>query len=308
MYKFSKILVGLDLSELDKSLMEAASKISILSGSKEVYFINVIRDFSIPEKLLKEFPDLIDRAIEERRQSIQEEVSKYFKHEDAHVVVKVLIEQGPVTKSFMKLISQYKIDLVVLGKKHEKDAGGVLVSRIARRAGCSLLILPSKGPLTFKTIHVPTDFSNYSMRALEKATILARRAKEPSKLIIQHVFQVPVGYHYTGKSFKEFADIMKENAKNEFKRFISRVKTDDLNIEDIYTIDKNDDVISVIYSTSKKIKADLIIIGAKGKTATAAIFIGSKAEKLVTLNNDIPMLVVRPKGKVAGFIESLQEI
>ena len=307
MYKFSKILVGLDLSDHDKDLMEAASKISSLSGSKEVYFINVIRDFSIPDKLRKEFPDLIEKAIEERRKSIEEKVAEYFKYEEAEVVVKVLIEQGPVTKSFMKLIHQYRIDLIVLGKKNEKDAGGVLVSRIARRAGCSLLMLP-KAPLSFKTIHVPTDFSNYSKSALEKAATLARRSKEPSKLIIQHVYQVPVGYHYTGKSFKEFALIMKENAKTEFKRFVSKVKTDGLNIEEMYTIDKNDDVISAIYSTAKKIKADLIIIGAKGKTATAAIFIGSKAEKLVSLNTDIPVLVVRPKGKVAGFIESLQEI
>ncbi len=307
MYKFSKILVGLDLSDHDKDLMEAASKISNLSGSKEVYFINVIRDFSIPDKLKKEFPDLIDRAIDERRQSIEEKVKKYFKYEEAQIVVKVLIEQGPVTKSFMKLIHQYRIDLIVLGKKNEKDAGGILVNRIARRAGCSLLILP-KTPLSLKTIHVPTDFSNYSKSALEKASTLARRAKEPSKLIIQHVYQVPVGYHYTGKSFKEFALIMKENAKTEFKRFISKVKSDGLDIEEMYTIDKNDDVINAIYSTAKKIKADLIIIGAKGKTAAAAMFIGSKAEKLVNLNTDIPVLVVRPKGKVAGFIESLQEI
>ncbi|MBV6642464.1 MAG: universal stress protein [Cyclobacteriaceae bacterium] len=307
MYKFSKILVGLDLSDHDKDLIEAASKISGLSGSKEVYFINVIRDFSIPEKLKKEFPDLIEKAIDERRRSIEELVKNHFKYEEAEVVVKVLIEQGPVTKSFMKLINQYRIDLIVLGKKNEKNAGGVLVSRIARRAGCSMLMLP-KAPLSFKTIHVPTDFSNYSKSALEKATTLARRSKEPSKLIIQHVYQVPVGYHYTGKSFKDFALIMKDNAKTEFKRFVSKVKTDGLNIEEMYTIDKNDDVISVIYSTAKKIKADLIIIGAKGKTATAAIFIGSKAEKLVSLNTDIPVLVVRPKGKVAGFIESLQEI
>ncbi len=307
MYKFNKIIVGLDLSDLDKDLMAAASKISALSGAKEVYFINVIKEFSIPDKLKKEFPDIVDRAIEDRRKSIEEEVKKNFKHEDAHVVIKVLIEQGPITKSFMRLIQQYKIDLIVLGKKNEKEAGGVLVSRIARRAGCSLLMIP-KGPLSFKTIHVPTDFSNYSVRALEKAVTFARRSKEPTKLIIQHVFQVPVGYHYTGKSFKEFAEIMKDNAKIEYRRFISKVKTDGLDIEEMYTIDKNDDVISVIYSTSKKIKADMIIIGAKGKTATAAIFIGSKAEKLVTLDSDIPVLVIRPKGKVTGFIEALQEI
>ncbi len=307
MYKFNKILVGLDLSNLDKDLMEAASKMSTLSAAKEVLFINVIRDFSIPEKLTKEFPDLIEKAIEERRKSIETEVGKYFKYEEAQVVVKVMIEQGPVTKSFMKLIHEHKVDLVILGKKNENSAGGVLVSRIARRAGCSLLILP-KGPMSFKTLQVPTDFSNYSKIAMEKAISIARRAKESSRIIVHHVFQVPTGYHYTGKNYKEFAEIMKENAKNEYKRFISGMKVEGLDIEEIYSIYKNDDAIPAIYTTTKKVKADLIIIGAKGTTSTAAMFIGSKAEKLVSLNSETPMLVIRPKGKVAGFIESLKEL
>ena len=307
MYKFNKILVGLDLSDLDKDLILSAAKIAVLSQAKEIHFVNVIRNFNVPDELTKEFPDLINKAVEDRRDSIEKEVKKFFVYDEAKVLVNVLIEQGPATKTLMRIIHDKKIDLIVLGRKKEKKVGGVLVSRIARRASCSLLILPQNG-LSFKNIFVPTDFSNYSRKALEKATTLARRAKENSNIIVQNVYQVPTGYHYTGKSFKEFSEIMKENAKKDFARFASGINTKGLKIEEIYTNDKSDDVISMIYKTAKKIKADIIILGAKGQTSTASMFIGSKAEKLVHLNTEIPMLMIRPKGKVAGFIEAIQEL
>ncbi len=307
MYKFNKILVGLDLSDLDKDLMLSASKIAVLSQAKEVHFVNVIRNFNVPDELTKEFPDLVSKAIEDRRRSIEEEVKKFFVYDEAKIDVNVLVEQGPATKTIMRIINEKKIDLIVIGRKKEKKVGGVLVSRIARRASCSLLILPQNG-LSFKNIFVPTDFSNYSRQALEKATTLARRANENSNIIVQNVYQVPTGYHYTGKSFKEFSEIMKENAKKDFVRFSSGINTKGLKIEEIYTNDKSDDVISMIYKTAKKIKADIIILGAKGQSSTASMFIGSKAEKLVHLNTEIPMLMIRPKGKVAGFIEAIQEL
>jgi nucleotide-binding universal stress UspA family protein len=52
----------------------------------------------------------------------------------------------------------------------------------------------------------------------------------------------------------------------------------------------------------------MIIIGAKGRTAATALFIGSLAERLIQINNKVPLLVTRPKGKNAGIIEYILEI
>lgn len=57
-----------------------------------------------------------------------------------------------------------------------------------------------------------------------------------------------------------------------------------------------------------EINANAIIIGAKGRTATTAFFLGSIAERLIQLDNDIPLMIVRPKGKNAGFLEFLKEL
>lgn len=309
MYKFNKIIVGLDHTATDIDLIQSTSAISQLSGSKEIYFIHVIRDFNLPDKIKKEFPHLIDHAIEERQKELEETVRVHFKHAEPKVTVQVVVNPGQVTKSLLKFSAQHKTDLIVLGRKNEKKNGGTVISRIARRATCSLLVIP-KGT-TFKlesNILVPTDFSPYAKSALEKAATLARRSGNKPKLIIQHVYQVPVGYHYTGKSFKEFGEIMKEHSQNDYKKFVQQVNLKDLETEDVYTLDKDDDIITDMYKLARKRKSDLIVIGAKGRTATSALFIGSKAERFVQVDSEIALLVVRPKGKKAGLLDYIKEL
>lgn len=308
MYKYNKILVGLDNTDIDVDLINAVSKICELSGSRSVHFVNVIRDFNLPEELLKEFPQLLDNAIEERKEALEKKVNESFRYGEVSVSVSVIVKQGQVTKYLLKYAAQERVDLIVLGRKNEKKNGGVLVSRIARRAGCSLLIVPKGSEFKLNKILVPTDFSDYSKKAMEKAITLSKKAKEGSTIVVQNVYQVPVGYHYTGKSYKEFADIMKDHAAKDYAQFISTMPVKGVNIEQMYSLDKDDDIIRNIYKTAKKIKASLIVIGAKGRTAATAPFIGSKAEKLIHVDSDLPTLVVRPKGKNAGFLEYIKEL
>ncbi len=308
MYKFNKILVGLDHSETDKDLIKAASFVSELSSSKVVNFVNIIREINIPEKVKKEFPNLLDQAIAERKKDLEEVISNYFKNSNVEIDIKVIVDEGQVTKALLKHIVKEKTDLVILGRKNEKKGGGVLVNRIARRASCSLLIIPKGSVLSMARMLVPTDFSDYSRSALEKAASLMRKSKEQGEIIIQNVYQVPVGYHYTGKSFKEFAEIMKEHAKKDFELYSKGIKLEDLNVVQKYSLDKDEDIISDINALAKKSKSTLIIIGAKGRTATTALFIGSKAEKLIQVNGETPMLVIRPKGKNAGILDYLKEL
>ncbi|RED96216.1 universal stress protein [Marinoscillum furvescens] len=308
MYKYNKIIVGLDHTEMDKDLISAASDICTLSGSRVVYFVNVIRDVHLPEKVQKEFPDLLDRAIADRKKELETIISEGFSCQDVEVVIHVMVDQGQVTKSILNFTTKEKIDLVILGRKNERKGGGVLINRVARRVGCSLLILPKGTRIDMSNILVATDYSEYSKSAMEKAVSLAKKSKTAEHIMVQNVYQVPVGYHYTGKSFDEFGDIMKDHAKKDYQKFVSDIDFGELKVKEIYSLDKDDDIISDIHRESKRRKASLIVIGAKGRTATTALFIGSKAEKLIQVNSAIPMLVVRPKNKKAGILDYIKEL
>ena len=101
---------------------------------------------------------------------------------------------------------------------------------------------------------------------------------------------------------------MKEHATRDYKKFTSDMDFSKVKPQILYSLDKNEDVIGVIYKEAKSAGSDLIVIGAKGRSGATALFIGSKAEKLIQKDTDNPLLIVRPKGKRAGIIEYLQEL
>lgn len=50
-------------------------------------------------------------------------------------------------------------------------------------------------------------------------------------------------------------------------------------------------------------KADIIIMGARRRTIATAILLGSIAEKLIQLNENIPLMLIKRKGGPLRFID-----
>ena len=71
MKNYQKIMVCLDQSERDVNLIKAASKICELSP-REITFVNVLRDFDLPEAMKKEFPNFMKKALKDRKNEIRE--------------------------------------------------------------------------------------------------------------------------------------------------------------------------------------------------------------------------------------------
>ena len=59
MYPIKKMIVCLDQSPLDQTLIAFAGAIAKVNQVKKIYFTNVIKNFGLPKEMLEEFPDLI---------------------------------------------------------------------------------------------------------------------------------------------------------------------------------------------------------------------------------------------------------
>ena len=304
MQKFDKILVALDNSDIDEDLINAASVAADIAGSSKVSFIHIIKDINIPANVKKEFPNIVKDAVDERKKSLEQKIDQYFSNESAMIATE--IASGIPTKSILKFSAKNDIDLIIMGRKNEQN-GGIIVQRVARRAACSLLIVTKTFNRDIKKILIPFDFSSPSLEAFNHTIELAQNIPD-IKIIAQNVYQVPTGYHSTGKSYSEFAKIMAENVKNDFENFSKKINNKGMNISPIYTLDRHEDVISTIYKTAKSQKADCIVISAKGRTSTTALFLGSKAEKMIQLDSEIPLVVIRPKGKLEGILDYLKKL
>jgi nucleotide-binding universal stress UspA family protein len=307
MYQIKKIIVCLDQSEMDKTLVKFAAFIAKSNQSKKIYFANVIRNLSIPKDVLSEFPNLINNMIDERKSQMKQVVTENLDPE-LKISIGFVVREGQLSKKILKLANEKSVDLILVGKKTSIAGSGVVSQRLARRASCSLLIVPENSQPKVKKILVPSDFSDYSKDAVEEAVEIAEKNKGKSEIICQNVYSVPSGYHFTGKSYKEFSDIMLKHAEINYKKFIRKIDTKGHKIKPIYTKDEDDDPVIDIISKAEETNADIIIIGAKGRTAATALFIGSLAERLIQINDKVPLLVTRPKGKNAGIIEYILEI
>lgn len=307
MYQIKKLIVCLDQTSLDETLVRFASFIANANQTKKIYFTNVIRNLNIPKEVLSEFPNLIENMVEERKGQMKEVVEKTF-GAASDIEFSYIVKEGQLSKKILKLAHEKSADMIIVGRKVNLPGTGVISQRLARRASCSLLIIPENAVPKIDRLLVPSDFSDYSKDAMEEAILIAEKYGNNTEIVCQNVFTVPSGYHFTGKSYEEFTSIMKMHAEINFKKFIRKIDTKNIQILPVYTQDEDDDPVEDILAKAKEINADAIIIGAKGRTAATALFIGSMAERLIQLNDEFPLLVTRPKGKNAGILDYILEI
>jgi nucleotide-binding universal stress UspA family protein len=307
MYLYKKIVVCLDLSDMDETLIRFADSFSKIYDSTDVYFINVIRNFQVPDDLLKEVPDIYEKVKAEREDNLKSKVCDILQlSEGCRYFFEVL--QGNTSKQILKYGLEKEADLIIVGNKADGKSSGVAVQRIARRASCSLLILPRDSKADLHKILVPSDFSDYSTIALQEAVHIASHIRHGVHITVQNVFYVPVGYHFTGKTYEEFTEVMRSRAVESYEKFVAQIDLMGHELEQVYSLDEDEDPVEDIYLKAKEIGADIIVIGAKGRTSTAAIFLGSMAERLIRVDTEIPILVVRPKGKTEGLLDYLKEL
>jgi len=307
MYPIKKMIVCLDQSPLDQTLIAFAGAISKVNQVKKIYFTNVIKNFGLPKEMLEEFPGLIEKMVAERKAAMEITVQNYLAPQKG-LEVSFVVKEGNLSKKVLKLAEEKSVDLILLGKKTTLVGTGVASQRMARRASCSLLLVPENTQPNFTRLLVPSDFSEHSKSALEEGILWAKKQGQKTELFFQNVFTIPSGYYFTGKSLEEFTDQLKTHAAANFKKFIRKIDTKGIKITPIYTPDQDDNPIQEIVATALAHNADVILIGAKGNTASTALHIGSLAERLIQYNNRVPLLVSRPKGKNAGVLEYLLDI
>ncbi len=305
MLETRKILVCLDGSDMDETLLSFVSFISKSSPAEDIFFINVLTNIS--EINSAEFDKLDDKVVQFRKDSIYQRLKTIMPH-DISANIHVIVKKGNAFREVLKILENKSIDVVFSGSKWKSKGTGIFNQRLARRAPCSLIVIPEGHVPELKTLLIPIDFSIHSRMALEYAVFISKSNDFKVKIICQNIYSVPTGYHYSGKSYQDFAQIMKDNAAKEYEVWVSKIETLDTPIEVRFSLDENDDFGQVIKNLAVQEEVSGILIGAKGRTAASALFIGSTAEKLIHAIDYLPLTIVRKKGSNASVLESLREL
>lgn len=300
--KFQRMMVCLDLTEMDKHLIKYASMIAKVFEINSVYFFHVAESFELPAEIQEKYPDLVAPLDETLVHEIKGNLEKDFTAPEG-CDVQVLVATGNKTDEVLKMAKVKVVDLMLLGRKKEIMGTGLNSRKIAKSAPSSVIFVPEKPRLEINKVMVAVDFSNHSLMAFEIGMDIQRKTN--AILLSNNVYKVPNGYYKSGKSYEEFAEIMLENTKRDCDKFFKKINLDGIAYEHTYALDDDPHPADKIYRTGSENDVDIIVLGSKGRTSAAAFLIGSVAEKLVMESGDIPLFLVKEGKENVGLLQAL---
>lgn len=307
MYQFKRILVALDQSDNDNILFQFVSHICSKIEIDKIYFIHITKSLEWPPEIIEKYPDCLAPMDENIQHIIQEQISTNLSS-DLIPDSEILVLDGNPEEVLLKEVNVKEIDLLVMGKKSIDQGTGRTARRMANLAQCSVALISNSFQKALKTefaMMVSVDFNESSLNATKTAEKI--RGANVAKMLLHHVYRVPSGYHYSGKSFDEFAEIMKKNAEDKMLKLVNSAQLEQDKYKQLFTLDTKNNIAKNISETAEKEKVHLIVVGSKGRTKSASIFLGSTAEQLVT-NTELNILIVKDKKSKLDLLSYLTDI
>lgn len=300
-------MVGLDFTPMDKTLIEYVSFLARLVKPERLYFVNAQPGLEHPEDWLDEYPELDEPIDDKLKGEIDAELKQYFTSVEG-LEVETLILKGSPTEKLLDYVTIKKIDLLIVGRKLSIKGSGLIPQKLARKVPASILFVSEGASPNIEKIVAAVDFSKNSRMALEEAIELANAQKSTMPLNVLHTFRLPLGYYKTGKTEEEFTEIVKLNAQKKYRQLLSEIDLKGVEMKATYIRNVELETFEAINKFAHEQQANLIVIGGKGRTNAAALFLGSVVEKLITVDMDIPLLVVKDKKATFGLLELLKKL
>lgn len=294
MLQLKKLLIALDLSSHDDEMMAYLEGFSKAVLPDEITMLHVSPHSQLPDASFgstedkKKYLEANDAKV---RESLEKLKSKHFGHR-SDVEININVVHGNPLKELLEFADNYTPDLVMIGKKQNSGGSGVVSQKLARRLETSILFVTDRAQYPIKKILIPTDYSDHSKHALTTAVKLHPLLNDPV-LYCMHVYEVPPGLAIQiGRTPEQFDKIIEENATEAMEEFLSKDDWKHVEIEPVIQKNRTNKA-RQIADFAEENHIGLIIIGARGHSMLESLFIGSTTEKLLQLETNIPMWIIR---------------
>lgn len=295
-FEVNYLLAALEMGKADESVLRFLQFMTKLLPTKSVTFLHVLPKLDLyftdigqnMQNLMKSF-DHQDEIVEEMRLK----VARYLDAENGPLV-HFSTKNGNPLEEVLQEARISGADLLVVGQRSGSGNHGILARNLVRKSSGNTLIIPEKSQASLKTIVVPVDFSPHSLRSLELAVGINRSLEEKAKIICINVFELPAVFsNKVRHSYEALKQLMEEDRMAAFKDFLSPFANDKEHIEMALIEQEYGNIGTFLYQFCEDHHADLIVLGAKGHSKVGLLLLGSVTEKLLTLNQNIPTLVVK---------------
>lgn len=305
MERYKRMLVCIDDSADDAPMLVYAGGRSRVAESREIHLLHVRPD---SEPAPEDAPAGSPAPTELTSETLQALVAEHFKGHGRERLACEVICGSPLIE-ILRYAQEKDIDLIVMGRhcgrRGELGDEALLARRIARKATCSVLVLPEEYALQAEAIVVPVRNSECSVNALETACGIA--ATTGATVVALNVYAVHAGYARTGKTLEEHQELLETAATHECDKLIQRTDTHGVNVECKCVPDLQGKPVPVILEALGSGTGRAIVIGARGRSGAAGVLLGTVTEQLIR-NSPSPVLAVKKKGECLGLLRALRII
>lgn len=304
MYHYKRLLVGISLQQQDGTSIRYAAMISRLAKSQKITFLHVAGTLDVEEEVCTLYPELKRSCSGSTTREIENLVKQHW---DGHAGTQLECEavEGSPLVELLRRTKQEDIDLLIMRKRAGDTPSGNLSTKLARKAPCSLLFVPEDAKSWYTKILVAVDFSENSKLAVETAADFAV-ANGIDAIECLHVYSVPLGYYKTGKSYEQFAEIMKGHAEKRFQEFIGPIDLKGISAVPKFRLEKKE-YRGIWEEVLEERDVHLLIMGSRGRKAGVGVLLGSVTEHMIKTTK-VPLLAVKEKGTGMGLLDALLKL
>jgi nucleotide-binding universal stress UspA family protein len=295
-FSITQALVGLESSPSDNSLIKYIDFFTKKIPTSSVFFIHVEPEMDhLSELFFERDPEFKIELLEaENAKVLGKQVKKNFTGSE-NLSIETALKFGNPLEMLLSASEEMKADLVIIGQKKGAKHHGILAKKFARKANANALIIPEKSATKIKTILVPIDFSENSARALQTAVGIKKQLGDSVQLIALNVFQMPnVSSYKLTRPPSKLKSYAKENVKEAFGKFLDKyVPAEKEEIELHLLFKDSPKMAGHIYNFASKHEVDFMVMGAKGHSRLERLLMGSVTEKMLSINQTFPTMVVK---------------
>jgi nucleotide-binding universal stress UspA family protein len=306
-----KILVAVDRSEHAQEAIRFVKSVDWPKQSR-IYLIHVIELKDAPPIMPSGGPSSWDRVIAQARGQLVTESKLFLEQTKKDMLkhcplnIKPIVVEGLPGAEILQAVKDYQIELIVVGtrglSKVKRFLLGSTSDWVMREASCSVLLVrgnlsrATKGK-TAANVLLATDGSSGARNTVQMLSLLT--FKTPPRVTVTQVVNRPAYLEgwYLGKGkaeFEQLAEQLQEKAQKDGARHLEdlgqMVKGLHMKVDTVLT---KGDPAGEILKTAERLKAKLIMVGAKGLAGGKPIPLGAVTRK-VFLYAPCSVLVARP--------------
>ena len=156
---FPKIMVALDRSGLDKTLIEYSQFITTYFKATTAHFFHVVPHYMPSNILDSRLENLLRKKATlagQQSKDLENKIYAVFEKE-GNIDLNLSVIEGKPQDQLLSIIRERKPSLLVLGKKQISEGSGITARRIARKADCPIWFVTENANTDLKKILVPIE-------------------------------------------------------------------------------------------------------------------------------------------------------